>query len=77
MRDGDFQAAEREFRTALRLRPDDVRSHFGIGAALAKTGRRAEAVRELQVFLQLAPDTPANQRLILRARTMLARLERR
>jgi tetratricopeptide (TPR) repeat protein len=77
MHEHNPQAAERQFRAALRLRPDDAKSHFGLGAALAKTGRRAEAVRELHVFLQLAPDTPENQRLILRARTLLARLERR
>jgi Flp pilus assembly protein TadD len=47
--------AETYFRQAVTVRPDLARAHFGLAAAAASTGRRAEARREAQETLRLDP----------------------
>ena len=48
----------------LRYKPDDAEARFGLGAALAAQGRRAEAVAEVQQSLSLRPNhSPARELL--------------
>jgi tetratricopeptide (TPR) repeat protein len=52
---GDSEAAEREWREALRLQPDNPQIPFELGAIYAKQGRYDEAVALFQRSIQLSP----------------------
>jgi hypothetical protein len=45
---GDYVAAEKKYREALRAQPDDVDLHFGLGSVLSQLDRRQEAIEEFQ-----------------------------
>ncbi|HEY3131317.1 MAG TPA: tetratricopeptide repeat protein [Acidobacteriota bacterium] len=49
---GDIQAAVREYRTLLALRPDQVSARSNLGAALARLGRYQEAIEEYKRALE-------------------------
>jgi len=53
---GDYAAAIPEWRKALALQPDDVRSHFVYGETLLRVNRLDDGIRELRVATQLNPD---------------------
>jgi len=52
-RAGDFNAAERSFRDALKLYPNDPRALFGLSRTLQREGRAPEAQRTLGAFQKL------------------------
>jgi len=56
--DWDWGSAEREFRQAFVLNPDDVRAHMFLAQMLAVTGRATEAEAEWRVSLELEPMSP-------------------
>ena len=58
---GDLDEAIAEYRTALRLSPNDADVHNNLGLVLKALGRSAEAREEFTKVLSLLPDTPANQ----------------
>lgn len=57
-RDGNHDAAAREFAAAVRLDPSDAEAHNDLGMALATGGRTEEALAALAESLRLAPDDP-------------------
>jgi Tfp pilus assembly protein PilF len=57
-RQGEFDAAEAHYQTALAINPDDENIHYNYGNLLAKTGRLDEAVTQYHQALQLAPAKP-------------------
>ena len=52
---GDLEAAIRDYRTVLSLRPDTLAARVNLGAALAHTGQLDAAIAEYQAALKLAP----------------------
>ncbi|RPJ60650.1 MAG: tetratricopeptide repeat protein [Acidobacteria bacterium] len=53
---GKYEEAVPEFRRALELNPEDVRSHSKLGIALAGIGRVDEAIAEYRKAMELDPD---------------------
>jgi len=53
---GKYDEAIPEFRRALELNPEDVRSHSKLGIALAGIGRVDEAISEYRKAMELDPD---------------------
>ena len=53
--DWNFTAAEREFKRATQLGPNDAIAHLRFGEYLAATGRLTEAVKEVQTARDLDP----------------------
>ena len=51
----DWQEAEREFRTGIRLSPSDVRGHHWLGLLLGTLGRYDESLAELAIARELDP----------------------
>ena len=45
---GDYAGAERKYREALTLKPDDVELHFGLGSVLSQLDRREQATEEFR-----------------------------
>lgn len=45
---GDYIAAERKYREALKAQADDVELHFGLGSMLTQLDRREEAAEEFR-----------------------------
>ncbi len=58
---GDLEGAIAEYRTALRLDPNDVLAHANLGLVLHKKGDVLSARKELEEALRLLPKTPENQ----------------
>src|SRR5262245_61745008 len=52
----DLDGALAEYRTALRLAPNDVRAHNNLGNALRETGDLDGALAEYRTALRLAPN---------------------
>jgi Tfp pilus assembly protein PilF len=67
--DWNVQAAEREFRTAIRLDPNSALGHHWYGSMLNHEGRFAEALEQLDIAQRLEPDSTAilNTRAIAEA----------
>ncbi len=55
---GDYRAAIPEFQKALKIHPDDARTHSKLGVALARVGRFDEAVVECRKAAELDPADP-------------------
>lgn len=53
--EGNTAAAAREYRIALKLRPDYVDAYFNLGTLLGREGKVDEAVRYLSKGLQICP----------------------
>ncbi len=52
---GKLEEAVAEFRTAIRLEPDDAWPHYNLGCALKAQGKRDEAVAEWWEAIRLHP----------------------
>ena len=64
MRLGQLDGARIEFGEAVRLNPNNARTHFNYGVLLAKQGRLDEAQHEFEETLRLEPTyTKAHQYL--------------
>jgi hypothetical protein len=58
-RRGDWGAAEKKYREALKTQADDTELHFGLGAVLSQLDRRDEAATEFRwVIVNGRPGTP-------------------
>jgi len=55
-RKGDEVAAIPEFEKAIQLAPSEPTFHLSLGASLEKAGRRSDARREYQQYLDMAPN---------------------
>ncbi len=53
----DFQAAEEEFRQAIKIRPDYANAHHGLAIGLSFAGRQQEALQEILKTRELDPLT--------------------
>jgi predicted Zn-dependent protease len=53
-----FPDAEREYRKALTLMPDDTGALFGLSLALLADGQTDEALRQAQAALEKSPNDP-------------------
>lgn len=53
LEDGDFEGAISRYRKAIEADPDYPIAHLNLGVAYKRTGRRAEAVRELRTAQRL------------------------
>lgn len=60
-RDGRFSDAERRYRTAVRLHPDNLTALFRLGSLLAAMNRPAEAAKFLLRALATNPPDPEVQ----------------
>jgi len=72
----DWQEAEREFRTAIRLSPSDARAHHWLGLLLGTLGRFDESLEKLAIAHELDPrsaEVVAAQGYIYRLRRDYAR----
>jgi len=47
--------AIREYRDAIRIKPDDADAHINLGIALQAKGLPDEAIREYENFIRCAP----------------------
>jgi len=52
---GDYIAAERKYREALKGEPDDADLHFGLGSVLSQLDRREEAAEEFRWVVKNGP----------------------
>ena len=57
-KDGRFGEAERRYRTAVRLHPDNLTALFSLGNLLAAMNRPAEAAKFLERALGTNPPDP-------------------
>jgi TolB-like protein/tetratricopeptide (TPR) repeat protein len=71
----DWDGAEREFRTGIRLKPDDPEAHVFYAHLLCILGHRAEAIQEGQRARALDPLDPAVQWLYGAVLTVLGRFD--
>jgi Flp pilus assembly protein TadD len=55
---GEPEEAMASYRRALDIDPDFAEAHNVIGVALARSGRREEALAHLEQAVRLAPDNP-------------------
>ena len=55
---GENDAAEAHYQTALAINPDDENIHYNYGNLLTRTGRLEEAVTQYHQALELAPEKP-------------------
>jgi tetratricopeptide (TPR) repeat protein len=74
--EGNLDAAVREYRTTIRLKPDAARPHLALGRALKAQGKRQEGAEEMMAYLMLAEKKPANKTLIERTERQLNRFQR-
>ncbi|MEO0191710.1 MAG: tetratricopeptide repeat protein, partial [candidate division WOR-3 bacterium] len=50
---GRYGEAEKEFREAIRIKPDYAEAHYNLGVLLAEQGKYKEAKAELEKALKL------------------------
>jgi Flp pilus assembly protein TadD len=55
---GDSTRAEKAFKAALALNSTDSHAHFNLGLIYAASGRKAEAIEEMQAALTANPNDP-------------------
>ena len=55
---GDLKGATENFRTALRLNPNNPSAHINLGSSLMSLGNWTEAIAELKTALRLDPGKP-------------------
>ena len=53
---GKFDEAVSEYRSALRIKPNDAQAHYELGIAWARLGRRNEASAAFREVVRLAPN---------------------
>jgi tetratricopeptide (TPR) repeat protein len=75
--EGNLDAAIREYRTTIHLKPDAARPHLALGRALKAQGKKQEAAEEMYAYLMLAEKNPANKPLIERTERKLEQLNRK
>ena len=63
-RRGDFVPAEKSYRRALELNPDEAAAHFGVGRILRTLGRYPDAASSFSRAAALAPSTPKYLRVL-------------
>ena len=68
---GEYKAAEQEFRRAIELGPNDARAHFWYSMLLVVLGRGREALLEAKRAAELDPFGPRAQLGMLRLATWL------
>lgn len=74
--EGNLDEAIREYRTAIRLKPDEAPPHLALGRALKAQGKKQEGAEEMMAYLMLAEKNPANKPLIGRTERKLNQLQR-
>lgn len=75
--EGDLDAAIREYRTTIHLKPDAARPHLALGRALIAQGKKQQGAEEMYAYLMLAEKKPSNQQLIGRTERKLEQLNRK
>jgi len=60
-KDGRIDEAIREYREALRLKPDDADAHFDLGNALSRKKLWSEAIDQYRESLKLNPGDPGSR----------------
>ncbi|MGH9867259.1 MAG: aspartyl protease family protein [Candidatus Polarisedimenticolia bacterium] len=63
-RRGDFDDAERCYRRAVEMDPNDASAHFGVGRILRTQGRYAIAAESFSRAAVLAPEAPRHLRVL-------------
>ena len=53
---GKLEDAIAEYRTAIRIKPDDAQARYGLGTALNVQGKLEEAVAEFRTEIRIKPD---------------------
>jgi tetratricopeptide (TPR) repeat protein len=61
---GNYDEAEKSFRTVVELLPEEASGYEKLAVALAKLGRRREALEEAQAACRLDPECEAIRRLV-------------
>jgi tetratricopeptide (TPR) repeat protein len=52
-----YKQAEVVFKNALKIKPNFVKSHYGLASVYLQQNRPDEALQELQKVIELAPDS--------------------
>jgi Flp pilus assembly protein TadD len=68
---GQYAEAEADFARLVDSAPDDDYAHLGLGMALARQGRFAEAVEHLALAVAMRPDRPEYASQLQHARATL------
>lgn len=71
---GDLEGAIAEYRTALRLDPNEVHARYNLAIALRAKGDLVSARNEYKKALKLIPKTPENQPKIKSIKSVLSEL---
>jgi len=58
IKEGNFAKAEGEFKQAIRLAPYTARLYYNMALLQAELKRYPEAIRQMRLYLQAAPDAP-------------------
>lgn len=66
---GGLQEAERCYRQAIAINPENARAQYNLGTLLARTARLGEGIGHLEAAVRLAPDAPAMAFNLARALT--------
>ena len=72
---GRMNEALDEYHTALRLNPNHVAAHIGLGVVLQRLGHKAEAKGEFQQALKLLERVPGTQKRVETVRQQLREVE--
>ncbi len=70
-----FEEAVADGQVAVKLAPDDSRTHLSLGIALARSGQKDAARREFETAIELAKSNPVFRNAEGRARQELSRLD--
>ena len=75
-KEGDYAGAEREFREAVNLKPDDAESYYKLGEALEKQGKYEEAMPVFQKAIELNPALRGARKVELRKQKRVEEAQR-
>lgn len=65
---GDYKQALKELKQAVRIKNDDPKIYFVLGAAYLKNGKRAEAIKVWEKALKLDPEDKMIRELLYKAK---------
>ena len=60
---GDLEGAEEAYRREIGLRPQTLAAYLNLAALLEKRGRKPEAIEQLKLALERAPDGPQAEKI--------------
>jgi len=65
---GELQKAEEEFKTALKMNPEDPKAHNNLGVVYLKRGELQKAEEKFKMALEISPDMASARRALEKIR---------